>query len=456
MSTARDKLKAKSAELTARLKALVEMEADKPLTAEEAAEFEAKEAELTRVTASLSRLDKIEDAEDTATKSVSRPARDVTGNIDAVTRGNTVPAQAKSEELTDEQKVGLCAMASATNKHHPMISPLDALDKGGFGELAKACEETKKTLLRTKAFESIGSTTGANTIFTPMSTDFIDFLRNETVILRSQPLIIDLSAGSLDVPGGNAATSGSYHAEGAELAYTQATTREVNLVAKHVGAITAVSNFNLEISPLPLATIIGNDLMMGVTLAMDSAGLRGDGSGSNPTGLRSLINAANIFAATGGTAPTLAQIDTACRNAQLRVVQANIPMRRRRWIMSNRVFMFLKYVRDANGNKAYPSLSDANPTWDGYPVMLTEQVPSNLGAGTNESEIYFVDFGHYLVGIARALALKSSTEATYNDGGGQRNAFQRDQTVIRAMASHDFDVRYDRLGAVITGVQWGA
>jgi HK97 family phage major capsid protein len=189
---------------------------------------------------------------------------------------------------------------------------------------------------------------------------------------------------------------------------------------------------------------------------MDSAALRGDGSGANPTGLLSLTNAANKFAALGALAPTLAQLDTGKRTAQLRLAQANIPVRRRRWLMSNRVFMFLKDVRDSNGNKAYPSLENATPTWDGIPVLTSEQVPSNLGGTTDESEIYLVDFGHFLVGIARALVLNSSTEASYNDGVGVRSAFQRDQTVIRALASHDFDVRYDKASAVITGVRWGA
>lgn len=452
MSTARDKLKAKSAELSARLKALAEIEADRELTAEEIAEFDAKEKDLAKVTSSIKRLETIEENEEIATKSVTRST--VSPTIDAVTRGAGVPATVK-EKLTDAQVVGLCGMASAYNKHNPLVSPLAALDQHGFGELAKACEDTRNVLMQVKAFEIVGSGPGANTVFTPLSTDFIDFLRNETVIMRGGPTIVDLSNGYLDIPGGNAPTTGAYLAEGADLAYTQATTRKINLSAKHLGAITAVSNFNLAVSPLPLATIIGNDLMAGITIAMDNAGLRADGTGQNPTGLRSLINAANVFAALGAAAPTLAQLDTGCRTAQLRLAQNNIPKRRLRWIMSNRSLMFLKYVRDGNGNKAYPSLSDANPTWDGIPVLVSEQVPSNLGAGTNESEIYLVDFGHFLVGIARALQMSSSTEASYNDGVGTRSAFQRDQTVIRAISSHDFDIRYDRAGAVITGVLWG-
>jgi len=450
----RDKLKTKAAGLIARLKEIGEAELDRALTDVEVKEFEDKTAELKGVRAKLASLDEIEEAEEAVTKSVGRRPTDVTGNIDAVTRGAGVPATVK-EKLTDEQKVGLCGLASAVNKHNPMTSPLAALENAGFGELAKSCEETQKALIQVKAFEIVGPGPGANTVFTPLSTDFIDFLRNETVIMRGGPMVIDLSGGFLDIPGGNTPTTGAYLAEGADLAYTQATTRKINLTAKHVGAITAVSNWNLSSSSLPLATIIGTDLMQGVTIAMDNAGLRADGSGQNPTGIRSLLNAANVFAALGAAAPTLAQIDTGCRSAQLRLTQNNIPKRRLRWIMSSRSAMFLKYVRDGNGNKAYPSMSDANPTWDGIPVLVSEQVPSNLGVGTNESEIYLQDFGHFLVGIARALQMTSSTEASYNDGVGTRSAFQRDQTVIRAIASHDFDVRYDRCGAVITGVLWG-
>lgn len=452
----RDKLKAKAAGLIARLKEIGELELDRELTADEAKEFDDKTAELKGVKSKLDQLDEIEAAEEAVNRSVGRPVADETGNIAAVTcNPGTVPAEPK-EKLTDAQTIGVCAWATARNKHYPAESPLAALDKFGFGEIAKACERTRNLIVENKAFESIGAGGGANTIFTPLSSEFIDFLRNETVIMRGSPLMVDLTNGALDITGGNVGVAGTYHAEGADLTYVQATTRKINLSAKHLGAITAISNYNIEISPLPIAQILGEDLLQGVTVSMDSAGLRGDGTGQNPTGLLSLTNAANKFAATGAAAPTIAQADTACRTAQLKLAAANIPKRRLRWIMCNRVHMYLKYLRDGNGNKAYPSLSESNPTWDGIPVLLSEQVPSNLGVGTNESEIYLVDFGHFLLGVARMLALKSSTEASYYDGVGTRSAFQRDQTVIRAMSSHDFELRYDKAASVVTAVQWGA
>ncbi|HAW61041.1 MAG TPA: phage major capsid protein, partial [Pseudomonas sp.] len=106
-------------------------------------------------------------------------------------------------------------------------------------------------------------------------------------------------------------------------------------------------------------------------------------------------------------------------------------------------------------NKAYPEI-DAG-LLKGYKWALTTQIPTNLGAGGNESEIYFVNFADCYIGEVEQLAIAISTEASYKDGEGNVvSAFQRDQTLIRVISKHDFGPRHIESIAIGTGVTWGA
>src|SRR3546814_7122383 len=87
---------------------------------------------------------------------------------------------------------------------------------------------------------------------------------------------------------------------------------------------------------------------------------------------------------------------------RLAVLTANIPMTQCGYIMSPRTLLFLENLRDGNGNKAFPEVAEGRLGI--YPIGVTTSVPDNLGAGTNESEIYFGDFAQFQIGdkIGRA------------------------------------------------------
>jgi hypothetical protein len=54
-----------------------------------------------------------------------------------------------------------------------------------------------------------------------------------------------------------------------------------------------------------------------------------------------------------------------------------------------------------------------------------------------------------------SLELAVSREGTYVDGSGNTiSAFQNDQTLIRAIAEHDFQMRHDASVAVNQFVRW--
>ncbi len=459
-------------------------ENNRPLTDAEKADFDAAVKSYDDAMAAIVPLQQVA-ARAAAVAAVQLPAdpveRDVTGVLDDVTRGrngNTrpdafvLPASVKPGD-TWKVELGCFAWAAARAKSYPNKTAVQHLEDFGFQQLADKsraadaaiAKEIVETLGRgnaivARALTSLSGGGGDNMITTPMSTEFIEFLRAESAFLAGGPTVIDMPLGSLVIPGGNVGASGTYHAENADIGYTQATTRKVSMQAKHIAAITAISNYLIDTSPLAVAQIFGDDLARGIAFGMDSAGLRGDGTGDNPAGVLTLVNAAHKYAVINGTgvAPTLAQIDADAKGMLTKLDQSLIGRRRPQWVMCSRVFRYLQFMRDGNGNLVYPGLSLPRPVWyDNLPVIKSDMVPFTLGAGTNESELYLIDFGHVLMGVTRALRLKASVEASYKNAGGTLvSAFSRDETVVRGMASHDFDMRHDKCTVINQALKWGA
>lgn len=478
-------LREAAAKAVARQNELIDLAAKeaRDLTAEEQAEFDACTAKAEKALADIVPLQQV--AERSARiDAVQIPAapvqRDVTGVLSNVTRTDNAPeaprvfADPKDPDGW-KKKLSAYMWASARAKAYPRHTAHEHLANFGCQQLVDEANEAEHKEFQQLAdmlgpgragdmvrrtLTTLSGAGGDNLVTTPLSTEFIEFLRAESAFMRGGPVMVDMPFGSLTIPGGNAGASGTYHAENADLGYTQATTRQVDMSAKHIGAVTAIGNYLIETSPLAVPAIFGEDLANGIRQGIDSAGLRGDGSGENPTGILSLTNAAHVadiaaFADDGE--PTYAEIDSVAKGMLTLLDASLIPRRRRVWQMASRVFRYLQFLRDGNGNYIFPGLQSSAPTWyDGYPVIVSELIPSNLGTGTNESELYLVDYGHVLMGMTRTLRLKSSTEASYkNSGGTLVSAFSKDETVIRAMASHDFGMRHTKAAVIKEAVLIG-
>ena len=122
--------------------------------------------------------------------------------------------------------------------------------------------------------------------------------------------------------------------------------------------------------------------------------------------------------------------------------------------MPPRTLAYLRDLRDGNGNLYYPSLQGSSPSWRGFPVGFTNSIPVNLGGGTNESEVYLVDFAYVMIADSYSVKIDASESASYKVGGTMVSAFSQNQTVIRALTGHDFAVTRPKAVSLITAVKW--
>lgn len=405
---------------------------DRDLTAEEQAEFDANAAAADKLKAKIAVEENL-----LALKSSAAAPVTVPGGTGTTT--GTVPA-AVAEKPEPGAMVGRVAIAlAATGGQDQRAMAAHAASVWGdqTGEIVANMEQST-------------ATKGGYLVDTAYSRDFIGLLRPRVVIRNMGARSVPMPDGNLTMRKQTGSSTAGYVGERTPAPVTDLTVGDLKMSAKTLRALVPITNQLIRRASFGVDAMVRDDLVTSAAIKEDQQFLRGTGSATAPAGLRSLLLAGNVLTMTAN--PTLTTVTADLGRLRLRVINANVPMAKCGWIMSPRTKLFLETLRDGNGNIAFPSVE--NGTLYGYPIGVSTSVPDNLGAGGNESEIYFGDFEQFLIGDTYQVTLAASTEAAYDDNGTIRSAFSNDETVVRLIEEHDTQLRYDSAFAVLTGVTW--
>jgi len=176
------------------------------------------------------------------------------------------------------------------------------------------------------------------------------------------------------------------------------------------------------------------------------------------------LNAADPANTTGGNFvtsnanPTLATVQAELGGAANRLDTANVDDDKRVWFAHPRIRNYLYDLTNSLGEYVFRDELNEGQLRN-YPLKTTTQIPTNYyngnGSATNCSFIFLAEMDEVVILDSMQLELAVSREGTYVDGGGNTvSAFQSDQTIIRAIAEHDFIMRHDQSVAIIQGVTW--
>jgi HK97 family phage major capsid protein len=428
-------LKASLAAVIATMDGTLQVAADdnnRDLTAEEQTAFDAKAAEAKQLQAQIVREEGLLALRASAAAPINLPGATTTG---------TVPA-AVAEKPEPGAMVGRVAIAiAATGGQDQRAMAAHAASVWGddTGQIVANMEQSTNTK-------------GGYLVDTAYSRDFIGLLRPRVTIRSMGARSVPMPDGNLTMRKQTGGTSAGYVGERDPAPVTDITVGNLNMSAKTLRALVPITNQLIRRAAFGVDAMVRDDLVTSAAIKEDQQFLRGIASPTAPAGLRSLILAGNVLTITAN--PDLVKVTNDLGRLRLRVINANVPMAKCGYIMSPRTAMFLENLRDGNGNKAFPEVAEGRLGI--YPIGVTTSVPDNLGAGTNESEIYFGDFEQFLIGDTHQVTLAASDSAAYDDNGTIRSAFSNDETVIRLIQEHDTQVRYDAAFAVLTGVTWGA
>lgn len=314
------------------------------------------------------------------------------------------------------------------------------LEQDGYGQIGAV-------------LSSATPTAGGITIPLPQTQELIGLLTAKTVVRRAGARTYPMPAGKIRMAKQTGRATATYGAELAATAPSEPSFGNVDQAFKKLTAFVPVSNDLLRQSSIQMAMTVRDDLVSVMALREDLAFLRGDGLSNTPKGIRNWAPVGNWSAS--GVAATVAAAEAAINSMVNKVEDSDVPMIAPCFIMRASAKNFLAGLRTADGQKMYPSI-EAAMQLKGFPIFTTSQVPNNLGAGTNETEIYFVDMSEMMIGDALTLQLAVSTEAAWVDSGTTHSAFQKDVTLFRAISEHDFAPAHDAAIAGCNGIAWTA
>jgi len=291
-----------------------------------------------------------------------------------------------------------------------------------------------------------GSTTGGNLVQTDLlDQDFIEFLRNRSVMLAAGVRTMPGLQGNVAIPRRSAVAT-TYYLSSQTTAITQSesTFDQVTLSPKNLAALSKYSRQTLLQSTPGIEQLVRTDLIDGINVAMDLGILNGSGSSGQPTGIMQTSGIGSVAIGTNGGAITL----EALVNLETELTIDNVPVDRNSvsYITNAKVMGNLKKLRAGGSSSSDgPFLVNDNllaigrgatpSVVNGYAVYVTNQVPSTLTKGSSStcSAVLIGDYSQAMVGL-----WGNGLEITV---GEDSDDFSKALTSVRGIVSYDVAVR---------------
>lgn len=365
-------------------------------------------------------------------------------------------AQAAAAGAGDEAGASSSVPAQPINSEHKgaeVALMVHALAATG-GDKDKAVTRLEKTGYGAVAATLVGADENSGGVLIPRAqvSQVIPMLRAKTVLDKCGARSVPVSAGEMRNAKQTGRATASYTDEVGEAAESNPTYEPVSETLKDLKALVPVSNRLIERSDIAVAMMVLDDMLSAMALKRDIAGLRYDGTGNLPKGVRYWIPSSNWLSTVDSS--SVANIDIALRKLVDTVEDADVPMQSPGWVMRSSAKNFLASLKDTYGKPYYPEI-DEKGMLKGYPIYSTSQVPKDLGVGGDETEITFGDWAELMIGEEDRIQIAQSREAAYRDAGGEmQSAFQQGKTLLLAVTANDFAPDHEEAFAGFNAQGW--
>lgn len=378
---------------------------------------------------------------------------------------------APKKTVKDEQKplfpVAAQAKAAILNKQaqesgsSERISPVDLLNNEGYGELVKEFD-AKAREQRFKA--GLASTVSGNVLLPqPVAEEIIPILYPAATFLQGNPRRVQLIGGTYRQARGVGSATAAYIGEGAKKPVGAPTFDDIDMRSHKLAGIVYMTNEAAKWTIGRLEDYVRGDLRRVMGLKMDSAMYFGTGVGATPTGIFNqpgitVLDGSGTLQFANNRTPTYQELDRIASRMMLSLTGANIVRSDTwRWTMGYRFQQYLADLRDGNGNQIYPGVDDpVNPRWKGIRILVSNQFSENGGTNTDEGNLGLADFAHVLFAEEEGMTMKTSTEATIDDGGTLILLWQQNMSAILCEMQHDVTLDQPKAAALLTHVRAGS
>ena len=218
---------------------------------------------------------------------------------------------------------------------------------------------------------------------------FIDVARPLSAILNNGARMVPMTTRVMHLIRADSDPSAQWRPEGVDVKASSPSFGQINLEAKTLACVTPIPIEHLEDSA-NAASLIQELMASKMALQLDQAALRGSGAESEPLGI--INNAGVNLVDSVGTPANYAKVSEAVG----KIMRANYPgaVDDLTWIQSPRDAETYDQLVATDGQPLQPT-----PWAAALRRAATTSLPTDLGAGSNESESVVGDFSQCLVGM---------------------------------------------------------
>jgi HK97 family phage major capsid protein/HK97 family phage prohead protease len=313
-------------------------------------------------------------------------------------------------------------------------------------------------LSKRATYVTSGATTGGNLVATDLMADeFIEALRNQSVMLNLGIRTMTGLVGDVAIPRRSGVASTYYlSTETTAITQSESTFDQVTLQPKNLAALSKYSRQTLLQATPGIEELVRRDLTDGINLGIDLGILNGSGSSGQPTGILNTSGIGSVAIGTNGGPITVdALVDL---EEQVLIDNGAVNRDAIGYVTNAKVLAELKKLRAGGSTTtdgAYLVNDQLNAigrggtpaSVNGYPLYVTNQVPSNLTKGTSSgvcSAVLMGDFSQAMVGFwGNGLEIVV---------GEDSDDFSKALTSVRAIVTYDVAVRHAESFAAILDV----
>lgn len=301
----------------------------------------------------------------------------------AVDGGDMVEDEAEAFFLAPEQRFRKYAEARGADSY------------GGLnvGRYLRAMAMGGQTGAERRALSEGSDSAGGYTVPTTLAADIIDRLRAQSVVNRAGARMVPLSTNSHSIAKLLTDPTPAWRNEAGAIAESDPTFGQVTFVPQSLAVIVKVSRELLDDS-LNVGSALPDVLTKALALELDRVALFGTGTAPEPRGV---ANTSGISSnALGASLTSYAPLVTA--RTSLLTANAGEPS------------AIIMHPRDEG---TFAGLTDSTgqplnmpPRLSGVPILTTTQIPTDGGAGSDESTIFVADFRRLMIGMRQDIRVE--------------------------------------------------
>ena len=282
--------------------------------------------------------------------------------------------------------------------------------------------------------------------------DFIEELRASSKMVELGTTVLTGLTGDVAIPRASGVASSAYlSSETASISQSEGTFDQISLTPKTLASFSKFSRNMVIQATGGIENIVRAQLQRGITVGLDSGIISGSGSSGQPTGILNQSGINSVAMGTNGGAITLDKIvdlETAMMEDNAAVNPDSVA-----YATNAKVMGAIKKLKTSGGeyivnnNLMAIGRGETPLAVNGYPIAMTNNVPSNLTKGSSSgvcSALILADFTQVVLGI-----FGGGVEISVGESGDD---FQKNLTSVKAVVAFDVALQHAESVAAIVDI----